>query len=76
MKSLIITALVLGLSAMSCKKEAQTERSLESDSLANMDSMDVNSSPPLTSDSMNNMQSNMDTANLQNNKDSVTAPPK
>jgi len=77
MKSLIITALVLGLTVMSCKKEAQTAKSADSDSLSAVDSMNSNSSSPaVPSDSMTNMQSTSDSAGVQNNRDSIPATPK
>jgi len=76
MKAVISLALVLGLSMVSCKKEAQTAETTNNDTIPTMDSMNIGTAP--TADTMNTQSQTTanDSANIQTGDSAGVAAPR
>jgi len=74
MKSIITTALILGLTLISCKKEVQTTTPSDADTVPATDSMNTNPAP-MPSDTMATVPpATGDTMNGQNRDSATTTP--
>ncbi|MDY0933326.1 hypothetical protein [Chryseobacterium sp. CFBP8996] len=74
MKSIITTALMLGLTVISCKKEVQTIPSADIDTIPAMDSTNMNL-PPIPSDTITTVPPTTgDTMNTRNRDSAMTTP--
>jgi hypothetical protein len=73
MKTIIVTALFLGLSTVSCKKEVQTTTPSNTDTIPAMDSM--NNINPVPADTMTNQsQTSTDSTNIQTEDSADVSP--
>lgn len=74
MKTIILLALVLGLSTVSCKKEAQTAESANTDTIPTMDSMNTNTAPADTMTNQSPISSDSANANIQAGDSAAVTP--
>lgn len=72
MKTIITAVLLIGLTAISCKKEVQTTTPTDVDTVPAMDSMNMNSSP-MPADTMNAIPSS-DSMNSKRTDSSAATP--
>lgn len=76
MKTLIVTAIVLGFTMTSCKKETQTTTPTDVDTMSTADSTSMNASP-MPSDTLNNTTqgtTNTMRSGVQDSATSASAP--